>query len=59
MRHIIMTTSALAVGLLAFAAGAQPADCVTGLSQCAQRCDLRVKLESQERPRFMISPPGN
>jgi len=50
MRHIIMTTSALAVGLLAFGAGAQPADCVTGLSYCAQECDQRTKPQQPERP---------
>jgi hypothetical protein len=42
-----MATAALT---LAASASAQPADCVTGLSHCAQRCDLRVKVESQERP---------
>jgi hypothetical protein len=52
MRYIIMTTSALAVGLMAFAAGAsaQPADCVTGLSYCAQECDQRTKPQQPERP---------
>ncbi len=52
MRHLILAGSTLAFGLVAFAASAsaQPADCVTGLSYCAQRCDLRVKRESGERP---------
>ena len=52
MRHLILAGSTLAIGLFALAASAsaQPADCVTGLSYCAQRCDLRVKPESQQRP---------
>ena len=53
-RHLRLLSAAafvLAAALaLAASAGAQPADCVTGLSYCAQRCDLRVKPESGERP---------
>ena len=52
MRHLIVTASALAIGLLALTAGAdaQPADCVTGLSLCAQECDQRTKPQQPERP---------
>lgn len=41
-----------ALSALAFVALVPPAaaDCVTGLSQCVQRCDLKVKPESQQRP---------
>jgi hypothetical protein len=31
-------------------AAAQPADCVTGLSYCAQECDQRTKPQQPERP---------
>jgi hypothetical protein len=52
MRHPIVSAATLAVGLLAFAAGAdaQPADCVTGLSYCAQECDQRTKPGNPDRP---------
>jgi hypothetical protein len=39
-----------ALALATALASPAAADCVTGLSYCAQRCDLRVKPESHERP---------
>jgi hypothetical protein len=52
MQHLILTASTLAIGLLAFvgAAGAQPADCVSGLSFCAQECDQQTKPGNPDRP---------
>jgi hypothetical protein len=37
----------------------QSPDCVTGLSNCAQRCDLRVKPAGQERPACANTCIGN
>jgi hypothetical protein len=50
MRHLIL--AGLATGLFAFAAGAgaQPADCVSGLSLCAQECDHQTKPGNPDRP---------
>jgi hypothetical protein len=55
MRYLIFPASTLAAGLIALAAfataaGAQPADCVTGLSLCAQECDQRTKFGNPDRP---------
>jgi hypothetical protein len=36
--------------MAAVPASAQPADCVTGLSYCAQECDQRTKPQQPERP---------
>jgi hypothetical protein len=48
---LVSTAFVIAAALgLAASANAQRTDCVTGLSYCAQRCDLKVKPESGERP---------
>ena len=50
MRGPILPASVLAIGLLAHPAGAQPADCVSGLSLCAQECDQQTKPGNPDRP---------
>jgi hypothetical protein len=44
------TAVALACLVLAAASGTASADCVTGLSYCAQECDQRTKPQQPERP---------
>jgi hypothetical protein len=46
-------------GVLDSGAVVQSPDCVTGLSNCAQRCDLRVKPAGQERPACANTCIGN
>lgn len=48
--HLPLAPIAAFVLAAALASPVAAADCVTGLSYCAQRCDLRVKPESHERP---------
>lgn len=46
----IIFTLALAGLAFVASASAQPPDCVTGLSYCAQECDQRTKPQQPERP---------